>query len=166
MNKELKEWTVQYVKNKDLAFRKLVKFEDDEKNNIINFHFKDKDNKHYILEKLDEKIISLINNSDWKTIVCLNIDENFDFLIKHWDKLSKIHNLNIIFVNLKTSEKWLINPKLHSMIADPDSIRIGLRTMFDTANGKISEVPKGKKKSSMFEESSDSDSEEENEEKN
>jgi hypothetical protein len=43
------------------------------------------------------------------------------------------------------------------MIADPESIESGLKTMFDTANGKIAEVKSAKKKASMFEESSGSD---------
>jgi hypothetical protein len=159
VNNELKNWTINFVKNKDMTSKKLVKYDEDEKNNCIVFHFKDKINKHYILEKIDDKIIPQISNNDWKTIVCLNIDDNFNFLIKNWDKLSKINNLSLIFVSLKTQDKWVINPKLHSMIADPDSIKTGLRTMFDTANGKIAEIPKGKKKSTMFEESSNSEDE-------
>jgi len=37
-------------------------------------------------------------------------------------------------------------PHTHSMIADPSTIESGLRTMFETANGKVAEVKKGKKK--------------------
>ena len=55
---------------------------------------------------------------------------------------------------MKIGDKWVINPHTHSMIADPESIESGLRTMSDTANGKVEEVKKGKKKPSMFEETS------------
>lgn len=161
MNDELKQWTIEYAKNKDISAKKLVKV--DEKKDCVEFHFKDKVNTHYIMDKMGDNIFSQITNSNWKTIICPNTEENFSFLIKNWNKLSGINNLTLIFVNLKTQDKWIINPKLHSMVADPDSINSGLKTMFDTANGKIAEVPKGKKKASMFEESSNSKEDEENE---
>jgi len=151
MNKDLKEWTIAYLKNKDLSFKKIVKIEEQEKNNILNVIFKDKPNKHYILDKIDEKTLTQINNDEFKTIVCPNTEENFSFLLKNWEKLSEMKNLSMIFVNMKTFDKWLINPRVHSFIADPESIEMGLRTMFDTANGKITEVKITKKKPSMFE---------------
>jgi hypothetical protein len=158
MNKELMEWTVHYVKNKDLTFRKLVKYT--EKDDSIEFEFKDKKVIHFIIDKLSEKIFDLIKTIEHKTIVCPNIDENFKFLIKQWNKLSEIRNLTFIFVNLKINDKWIINPKTHSMIADPESIESGLKTMFDTANGKVAEVKAGKKKTSMFEEGTSSSEDE------
>ena len=163
MDKMLEEWTIAYLKNKDLGQRKLVKIEEKDKDNVLNVVYKDKPNKHHVLEKLDDKLLKDINNNDFKTIVTYNSEENFRFLVKNWKKLSDIKNLNMIFVNMKTFDKWLINPHLHSMIADPDTIEMGLRTMFDTANGKIAEPTKSKKKSSMFEESTDSDEDPEKE---
>ena len=112
------------------------------------------------MDKIEEKIFTKIQNQEYKTIVCPNIEENFQFLIKHWNKFSTIKNLSILFANLKTHEKWLINPYVHAMVADPASIETGLRTMFDTANGKIMEIKGQKKKASMFEESSNFDEEE------
>lgn len=163
MDNALKEWTIAFVKNKDLAAKRIVKIEEKDKDNIINVVFKDKTVRHYILEKLDEKLLKEINNNDFKTVVTLNMEENFNFLVKNWKKLCDIKNLNMIFVNMKTHDKWLLNPHLHSLIADPDSIEMGLRTMFDTANGKIAEPTKSKKKASMFEESSEDDNEKEEE---
>ena len=160
MNEDLKNWTLAYLKNKDMITKKIVKIDEDAKNSLLNVQYKDKPIKHYILEKLDDKIFAHINTNDFKTIVCLNVEENFHFLTKNWKKLSDMKNLSIIFVNMKTHDKWLINPHVHSMIADPESIEQGLRTMFDTANGKIVDMPKKKKKPSMFEESSNQDEEE------
>jgi hypothetical protein len=163
MDKALKEWTIAYVKNKDLGARKLVKIEEHDKENFLNVIFKDKPNKHYIVDKLDDKILKEISTNDFKTVVSLNSEENFGFFLKNWKKLCDIKNLNMIFVNMHTHDKWIINPHLHSMIADPDSMEQGLRTMFDTANGKIAEPKKTKKKASMFEESSDMDEDPEKE---
>jgi len=161
MDKQLSEWTINYVKNRDLTFRKLVKYVENSKDDYISFEFKDKIVAHFIIDKLSEKIFEIIKNHDHKVIVCLNVEENFKFLIKNWKKLSDIKNLSFLFVNLKMGDKWVINPHTHSMIADPTSIESGLKTMFDTANGKIAEIKAGKKKSSMFEEGSGSEEEEE-----
>lgn len=161
MDKELANWTINYVKNRDLTFRKLVKYTEKSKDDCIEFEFKDKIVAHFIVDKVTDKIFDTIKAHDHKVIVCPNIEENFKFLIKNWKKLSDAKNLSFLFVNLKLGDKWVINPHTHSMIADPESIESGLRTMFDTANGKITEVKAGKKKSSMFEEGSSSEEEEE-----
>ncbi len=150
MNKELIDWTINYVKNKDLTFRKLVKYT--QKEDHIEFEFKDKKIIYIIVDKLTEDVFNSIKNIEHKTLVCPNVEDNFKFLIKHWEKLADTKNLSILFVNLKIGDKWIINPHTHSMIADPDSIESGLRTMFDTANGKVAEIKAGKKKASMFEE--------------
>jgi len=161
MDKQLSDWTVNYVKNKDLTFRKLVKFTEHDKDDYIDFEFKDKTVAHFIVDKLTDKVFDIIKNREHKILVCLNIEENFKFLIKNWNKLSEMKNLSLLFVNLKLGDKWVINPHTHSMIADSENIESGLRTMFETANGKIAEVKKGKKKASMFEEGSSSEDEEE-----
>jgi hypothetical protein len=161
MDKLLSDWTVNYVKNKDLTFRKLVRYTEHAKDDYIAFEFKDKTVAHFIVDKLTDKVFDMIKSYEHKVLVCLNTDENFKFLIKNWKRLSEVKNLNLLFVNLKIGDKWVINPHTHSMIADPESIESGLRTMFDTANGKIAEIKKGKKKSSMFEEGSSSEEEEE-----
>jgi hypothetical protein len=163
MDKQLADWTINYVKNKDLTFRKLVSYKEHAKDEYIGFEFKDKTVAHFIIDKLSEKVFDMIKAHEHKVIVCLNTDENFKFLIKYWKKLSDIKNLSFLFVNLKLNDKWVINPHTHSMIADPDSVESGLRTMFDTANGKIVEIKAGKRKSSMSEEGSDSSGEEEEE---
>lgn len=160
MDKQLADWTVNYVKNRDLTFRKLVGHKEHAKDEYIDFEFKDKTVAHFIVDKLTDKIFDIIKSRDHKVIVCLNVEENFKFLIKNWKKVSEIKNLSFLFVNLKINDKWVVNPHTHSMIADPASIESGLRTMFETANGKIAEIKAKKKKSSMFEESSSEEEEE------
>jgi hypothetical protein len=161
MDKELADWTINYVKNRDLTFRKLVQYKEHTAEDHIDFEFKDKTVTHLIIDKLSDKALDLAKKYEHKVIVCLNNEDNFKFLIKHWKLLSDMKNLSLLFVNLKLHDKWVINPHTHSMIADPDSIEFGLRTMFDTANGKIAEVKIKKKKASMFEESSSGEEEEE-----
>lgn len=158
------EWTVNYVKNKDLTFKKLVKFEEHLSKEYIDFQFKDKLVTHYVVEDLKDDILDKVKSHEQKAVTCLNSEQNFRFLIKNWKKISELKNLTFVFVNLKIGDKWVINPHTHSMIADPATIESGLRTMFDTANGKVADIKIGKKKPSMFEESSGSDEEETEEE--
>jgi len=138
-----------------------LKYEEHLSKEYIDFTFKDKMVTHFIVEQLKEDFFEKIKDHEYKTAVCLNTDENFKFLIRNWKKLSEIKNLSFVFVNLKINDKWVINPHTHSMIADPSSIESGLRTMFDTANGKAAEVKVTKKKASMFEETSNADDGEE-----
>lgn len=163
MNKDLKDWTIAFVKHKDLAFGKLVETKELDKEDKIEFKFKDKINIHFILDVLDDKVFKLIDKIEHKTIVCPNNEINFSFLTKNWKRIAEIKNLTFIFVNLKNEEKWLINPHVHNMIADSESLETGLKAMYDTCNGKVIDVSKGKKskKSSMFEEDSPLDEGEE-----
>jgi hypothetical protein len=159
MDKDLKEWTVQYVKHRDLTQKKIVKIEE-KKGDVLEVQYKDKTVKYHVIDSADIELLKSISNNEHKAIVCPNSEENFRFLIKNWSKLSTIGNLSIIFINMKTHEKWQINPKVHSMIADPESIEQGLRTMYDTANGKVTDAPKAKKKPQIFESNSSEEAEE------
>jgi len=105
MNKDLMEWTINYVKNKDLTFRKLLKYEEHLSKEYIDFTFKDKMVTHFIVEQLKEDFFEKIKDHEYKTAVCLNTDENFKFLIRNWKKLSEIKNLSFVFVNLKINDK-------------------------------------------------------------
>ena len=145
---ELTEWTENYLRNRDLTLKKIVSMKTDEKNSLITIRFSDKEVKHYILPLLSERIFKLTAGNI--IVVCLNSRENFDFLIKNWSKLSKIKNYSIIFVNLKDNDKWLINPYVHNLIADPESLESGLKAMFDAANGEVLEPKPGKKKPKIF----------------
>jgi hypothetical protein len=147
---ELLDWTNKYLKNRDLTLRKIVSMKIDDKQNFIDVKFKDKEVKHHVFSTLSDKITSLGSGS--KVIMCLNSDENFKFLTKNWNKLSKIKDFSIIFVSLENNDKWLINPYVHSLIADPESLESGLRAMFDAANGELKEPKMEKKKPKIFDE--------------
>ena len=142
---ELLEWTQNYIKNKDLTLKKIKTIETDQKKKIIRTEYSDKTTTFTIKDVLNVKGIASHN-----TIVCPNSEENFNSLVKNWKKLSALKDFNIMFVSLKNNDKWIINPYVHSLIADPDNIENGLRAMFDTANGKIVDIKPIKKK--MFDE--------------
>ena len=64
----------------------------------------------------------------------LNSKENLDFLMNKWNKLIKFDKLTIFFVNpfSELEKKWFISPYVHNKICDKDSLKLGLKTMFET----------------------------------
>jgi hypothetical protein len=134
---DLKEWAINYVKHKDLVLKNLQSYQ--VKQNFIEFQFKDKVHDYYILEHLQATEIRELlgkNDSHLITVVCIHDNPNFDFLVKQWDELV-VKNITFIFVDGEHHDKWIINPQIHSRIADKKSLKQGLKTMFDAAAGKI-----------------------------
>ncbi|MEM4259995.1 MAG: hypothetical protein QXG00_02060 [Candidatus Woesearchaeota archaeon] len=133
----LTDWTVNYVKHKDLILKNLISF--NVKQKIIEFIFKDRIHDYFIEENLKIENIRPIydkNTNHQKTIVCIHKKDNFNFLIENWSELVK-QNVTYIFVNIEHNDKLIINPMLHNKIADQKSLIQGLKTMFDAAEGKI-----------------------------
>lgn len=143
---QLLDWTEQYIKNKDLTLRKIVSTKKDPTQGTLDVRYKDKQVMHYTMIALSDKVFELTAQN--KIIVCLNTKDNFNFLVKHWTKLAQQKNMSMIFVS--DGDKWLINPYVHNMIADPDSLESGLKAMFDAANGDIREPKIEKKKPQIF----------------
>ncbi|NQU98117.1 hypothetical protein HQ533_01505 [Candidatus Woesearchaeota archaeon] len=126
----LKEWTIHFVKNKDLLQKNLVDYE--EKENPIVFHFKDKDCQYLILEVLDDSVFSFIRQTGLKTVVCLGKKENLNFFIENWKTFSSIQDLNFVFARIHDSRRWIINPFVHNKICDDESLVLGLKSMFSS----------------------------------
>ena len=150
-----------FIRHKDLATKKIDSIED--KGSELLVRQKDKRNiQGYLTEKIDASLLKKADSDDTKMVFCPNTEENLKFLVKNWKKFIKIKNLTMIFVNLEINDKWIINPKFHSMIADPSTIGQGLRSMFDTANGKVDSGLSKKRKPKIFD---DDVADEEDEEK-
>ncbi|MFC1648075.1 hypothetical protein ACFL1B_01315 [Nanoarchaeota archaeon] len=124
----LNEWTINFVKHKDIIHRKLEGHE--EKGNKIIFKFKDRSEDYIINEKLS----AMLPCSNKATLVCQYNEENFNTFLKNWKELVKNKELTIVFVNPEKNAKWQIRPYTHNLIADPDSLDLGLRTMFEASS--------------------------------
>src|SRR3989339_875665 len=111
MDKELLEWTINYIKNKDLTLKKIQAIETVK--DIINIKYPDKTTRFQVKPVLDDKALMP------QTVVCLNSEENFKFLIKNWAKMSKINGLNILFVNQRNKKEQYrrINKKITRIIS-------------------------------------------------
>jgi hypothetical protein len=146
---DLKEWLANYLKWKDQVDHALkdVKVEKD----VLTAAYEDKKVSFLLADKLTDETVKHLAEGKFKGVCTKNIEDNFSFLITRWDALAAIPNLMMIFVNLELGEKWILFPSTHNMIADKETLKQGLRTMFDLANGKVPEIKVDKKKA-MFEE--------------
>ncbi|MBN1502685.1 hypothetical protein JW930_04010 [Candidatus Woesearchaeota archaeon] len=129
MMQDLVSWTLLYVKNKDILQKKLLDYSVQDNALICNYTY----GKHtyYIHKTLNESLINNLNN-EYITLVCLNTKKNLLFVVKHWSKLIKYCKLSIVYANPEMNEKWVLHPYTHNRIADANSLKIGLQTMFES----------------------------------
>ena len=130
--KFLREWAVGYVKHRDILTKNIIYIKEELDRVIVKF--KDKEQIFLIRPTADNSLIQEINKDKNINIVMLNSKENLDFLIKNWSKLIKFEKLTIFFINPFSGldTKWFISPYVHDRICDKDSLKFGLKTMFET----------------------------------
>lgn len=130
----LVEWTINFLKNKDILAKKIEKIENGKDG--FDLYVKYKDREHYLIVEPQLKdfnsIMQKINNNSYFSIVTLNSKENFDVVVKNWNALVGFKFLNIIFVNpfSESDKKWIIFPHTHHKICDEQSLDTGLKSMF------------------------------------
>lgn len=133
---ELVEWALTYFKNKDLVQRKIKSIEKSSGDCDILIKHEDKEIKVIVMPEIEnfDDINKNINKDKHTTLVTLNRKSNFDIIINNWKSLAEFPNLYIIFSNpnSSTETKWIISPHIHSKIADEKSLKIGLKSMFDS----------------------------------
>lgn len=136
---DLKEWTIQFIKNKDIIQKKILEIKDN--GNTLEVIFKD--NKRQLLFiQPDVKLVEVADALEQSTkdsmmfvsIVCLNKRINLQELIKNWQRIVDFPQLSMYFVNPEsaTDKKWMIYPHTHHKISDPSSLKLGLESMFST----------------------------------
>lgn len=127
----LSEWTINFIKNKDIHTMSIkdikkekneitIKYIDKEETYIVDPYFTDINN---ILEKKED---------NYTVLVVLNKKKNLDLIIKNWTRLIKYKNLRIILVNpfSELEKKWILNPYFHNKVADMESLKKGLTSLF------------------------------------
>jgi len=132
----LVEWTVNFVKNRDLLTKNI---EDVEKNKE-GFFVKFKDRKQFFIiepfvEDIDE-VIKKINEEEHFSLVVFNTKENFEVIVENWNMLIEFKKLSIYFVNpfSQLDKKWIIFPYTHHKVGSESSLESGLKTMFETVD--------------------------------
>ncbi len=128
MTQDLVEWTVNYIKHRDLVLKKLkdLRVEKDS----ITAEYKTKTEVYFIMPHLAKEV-----TTRKEIIICYNTRKNFEMLLDRWDELAK-NNSKIIFVNPKSTldTKWIIRPAIHNRICDEKSLKLGLKAMYETVD--------------------------------
>lgn len=133
----LKEWAVQYIKNKDIIRKNILNLKENISNIDIFIEFKEK--KQVIIVKpiiTDIKTLLLRLNKaktslDAKqaVLVVLNNKKNLKSIKDDWDNLIKDPGLSIYFVNpLSMIQRiWIVYPYTHAKISTKNT----LNTLFE-----------------------------------
>src|SRR3989338_8894245 len=117
----LAEWTVSYLKNKDILAKRIESIEKDKNGFNIIVNYSDRIN-FFVIMPIINDITGLIKKMNDKeahySLVTLNNRLNLDFLVKNWNALSEFRNLCIYFVNpfSQLDKKWLVFPYTHSRV--------------------------------------------------
>jgi len=132
---DLVEWTINYLKNKDLYLKEIELIEENKKGFDIYIKFKGKE-QFFIVKpviKDVDNVLSKFDSERYFGLVVLNTIENFEVLVKEWDKFVEFKHLCIYFVNpfSKLDRKWIIYPYTYNNICEKDALEKGLRAMFE-----------------------------------
>ena len=130
----LVDWTINFLKNKDILAKKIEKIENGKDGFDLYVKYRDREQYVIVAPQLKDmdSIIKKISNNSYFSIVTLNSKENFDAIVNIWSKLTGFKFLNIIFVNpfSESDKKWVIFPHTHHKICDESSLEAGLKSMF------------------------------------
>ena len=131
----LVDWTVNFIKNKDIISKKIEKIENGKDGFDLYVRYKDREQYFIIAANIADidAIIQKLNSNSYFSIVTLNSKENFDIVIKNWNRLIGFKFLNIIFVNPFSGmdKKWIVFPHTHHKVCDESSLKNGLKSMFE-----------------------------------
>ena len=132
----LVKWTIDFVKNKDIIAKNIEHIENGKGGIDLYVKYKDR-NQYFIIQaniRNIDYIIQRLNNEHYFSIVTLNSKNNFDVILKNWNKLVQFKFLSIIFVNpfSEMDKRWIIFPHTHHKICDESSLESGLNAMFET----------------------------------
>ncbi len=127
------EWTINFVKNRDLVSKKIEKIEKGKEGFDLYVKYKDKEQYFIILPSDILNAFKDIKDNSYFSIVLLNSAENLSFVLKNWNKFASFKCLSVIFVNPFSSsdKKWILYPHTHNKICDESSLETGLKSMFE-----------------------------------
>ena len=131
----LLDWTISFVKNKDIMSKKIEKIENEKDGFDLYVKYNDKEQYLIIVPVIKDidSVMQRLGNNAYFSIVTLNSKENLGIILKSWNKLISFKFLSIIFVNpfSELDKKWIVFPYTHNKISDESSLESGLKSMFE-----------------------------------
>lgn len=134
--KILKEWLVNYIKNRDILLKQIASI--DEKNKEWDLVVKTKAGveRYYIIMpeignfgEIEKRLCD-----EAITLVVFNTRKNLDAVIENWKKIVSLPNFSILFVNPESEleKKWLVFPHTHEKVTEKESFVRGLKALYQT----------------------------------
>jgi hypothetical protein len=133
--KLLKEWAINYIKNRDILVRQIEKIEENKDGWDIAVTAKTGMKFYLIVPKIEDfdGLLKKIDTSNI-TIIVFNTKANLDAVINNWGKIKGYPHLSIMFVNPNSEldKKWLVFPHTHDRVTEKASFKRGLKALFQT----------------------------------
>jgi hypothetical protein len=130
----LKDWIVEYVKNKDSMTRQITSIQKDAEN--VDIFVEGTLKSQFIIVQPELNDLGKLDSLKDKHIVLVtaNTKENAEFLIGHWEELVKYPHLCVYFVNPNSSmdKRWVIFPATHDKITERRTLRKGIESLYAT----------------------------------
>jgi hypothetical protein len=130
---DIKTWTLNHIKQKNSMLGQNPEIKEEE--NKIKCGYKEKNVIYNCDENLSLEQIKSIDEKIENYLVCLCNEHNFKLLIDNWNLFKTKPKLTFIFVSPQMDDKFVVKPHIHAKIADPATLKQGLRTMYDTCIG-------------------------------
>ncbi len=129
----LVEWTLLYIKNRDVMERNL----EETKENVDGFDifakYRSNEKYFYVSPFFADfaDLLKVLDKDKFIVITAFNTSANVKLLLDNWKTLSEYPKLSIIFMNPFASheKKWMIMPYTHSRIADNSSLKLGITSL-------------------------------------
>lgn len=134
--KFLLDWAENFFVSKDAFVKKITSIEHND--GLLIIYYKDKTERIKVATHLD----TLTDIEKVSLVITLNNRRNMDYLVKEWSRLAQLPELRIYFINpfSSTEKKWVINPSVHQKICEPDSLKIGVISLFESVEPLTEEM--------------------------
>lgn len=124
----LLDWAYHFFKSRDSVQRRLSEIKQ-AKDHLTLIH---KDGNHTLVYAgHDITGITEMTKGKKAVGVFFNTGDNLTELYERWDTLTTENTLTLYFINplSKNEPYWVIRPAIHTRIADPSSLKQGLKSM-------------------------------------
>ncbi len=125
--KGLREWAKAYLRHRDLFERRISSLKESEHGFLIIR--KDGTRCECLINESLAALTPLLSKGE-VLLVTRNTRENLSALIKEWRRLANHPKLKVIFANTALNERWAINPRQHTRVAEEESLARGLEALF------------------------------------
>lgn len=124
------EWLERFLKNRDVMLKKI--------NEIAVYpnklEVKEKDREVVYFASIEDILKEGVEEN--LGLVLYNTQRDFKQFLDSFDTLAKYPKLIVHFVNpfSKTQKRWTIFPHTHFKISEPESLELGLKTLFSSVD--------------------------------